>query len=221
MTTKLCTKCNSTKELSEFYYIVKKDKYEAHCKECISIYRKKYREQNKESISKNLKQWRENNINYKRDMDRVYRENNIEKLKEYKKQYHAKNKEKIIEKSKIWYESNIERAKETRKKYNKYYRSTESSKISSRIFKLKRRKVIRYGCDKATNTEIKLLIENSKNCYWCDKELNGIYHIDHYIPIAKGGNHSIENLVISCPSCNLRKHSKDPMQFAKEIGKIF
>lgn len=220
MTTKLCTKCNTTKELSEFYYIVKKEKYETHCKECISIYRKKYRDTNKEKIQLASKIWIENNTEHKKELNKQYRECNIEKIKAYKRQYHLNNRIKIIEKTKKWYYENLEKAKTTRNKYKKYYKTTEAYKASNKATRIKRREVLKNS-EKATNTQIKQLIKESKKCYWCNKELNNLYHIDHYMPIAKGGNHNIENLVISCPSCNLRKHSKDPLQFAKEIGKIF
>ena len=34
-------------------------------------------------------------------------------------------------------------------------------------------------------------------------------HVDHVVPYAKGGATRIANLVASCPSCNLKKGTKD------------
>jgi len=53
-----------------------------------------------------------------------------------------------------------------------------------------------------------------KRCYWCGVRLGGTYHIDHVVPLARGGSNSRENLVIACPSCNLSKRDKHPMDFA-------
>lgn len=68
--------------------------------------------------------------------------------------------------------------------------------------------------------EVSRLIKNSpKECYWCHTHLNDLpFHIDHYVPVSKGGPHVIQNLRISCPSCNLRKNNKDPVEFGELIG---
>lgn len=60
-----------------------------------------------------------------------------------------------------------------------------------------------------------------KVCYWCGLPCKQKYHIDHYQPLSKGGKHRISNLVIACPTCNLRKSSKDPLEFAASIGRLF
>lgn len=46
-------------------------------------------------------------------------------------------------------------------------------------------------------------------CFYCKEPLGGDYHIDHKIPIAKGGTHSLDNLVLACMPCNQEKHAKD------------
>lgn len=60
-----------------------------------------------------------------------------------------------------------------------------------------------------------------KICYWCNVECKSEYHIDHYVPLAKGGTHTIDNLVIACPKCNLTKNAKDPYKFAQTKGRLF
>lgn len=62
------------------------------------------------------------------------------------------------------------------------------------------------------------VIERSKGkCHWCKCKLiiNGgtayhprKLHIDHVIPVARGGGDEETNLVASCAECNGRKHSK-------------
>jgi 5-methylcytosine-specific restriction endonuclease McrA len=46
-------------------------------------------------------------------------------------------------------------------------------------------------------------------CFYCKEPLNRDFHIDHKIPIAKGGTHSLENMVLACMPCNQEKHAKD------------
>lgn len=47
-------------------------------------------------------------------------------------------------------------------------------------------------------------------CYWCGNQLNNAYHIDHVIPISRGGTNWPANLVCACQFCNLSKGNKLP-----------
>lgn len=60
-----------------------------------------------------------------------------------------------------------------------------------------------------------------KVCHWCNQKCADEYHIDHYEPLSKGGEHRVSNLVIACPTCNLRKNAKDPYEFAASVGRLF
>lgn len=59
-----------------------------------------------------------------------------------------------------------------------------------------------------------------KVCFWCGVTCEDGYHVDHFNPLARGGEHRVTNLRISCPSCNLRKNARDPYEFAAEVGKF-
>src|SRR5690348_6923173 len=46
-------------------------------------------------------------------------------------------------------------------------------------------------------------------CHICSEEVNPLdYHLDHVVPLAKGGSHTYDNLKIAHPVCNLRKGAK-------------
>ena len=59
------------------------------------------------------------------------------------------------------------------------------------------------------DTRTKLFEMQNEKCYYCDKLLDrnirGSVHLDHFIPISKGGVHSITNVVWACKECNLAK----------------
>ena len=44
-------------------------------------------------------------------------------------------------------------------------------------------------------------------CRWC-RQPYGRFHVDHVIPIARGGSSDPSNLVLSCSRCNQRRGSK-------------
>jgi 5-methylcytosine-specific restriction endonuclease McrA len=60
-----------------------------------------------------------------------------------------------------------------------------------------------------------------KVCYWCGGKCAKGFTVDHYTPLAKGGKHEAENLVIACRPCNAKKNAKDPLEFAQSVGRLF
>lgn len=53
-------------------------------------------------------------------------------------------------------------------------------------------------------------------CHWCGKATKPgrrRRHIDHIIPLAKGGADAVENLCVSCQRCNCSKGAKMPEDF--------
>jgi|LGVE01.1.fsa_nt_gb 5-methylcytosine-specific restriction endonuclease McrA len=86
-----------------------------------------------------------------------------------------------------------------------------------------KRKALKISTDDGTINKKSLeslLIKQNNKCYYCECVLVE-KHLDHYIPLSKGGANSIYNVVWSCPSCNLKKGAKDPIEFANNIGKLF
>jgi 5-methylcytosine-specific restriction endonuclease McrA len=51
-------------------------------------------------------------------------------------------------------------------------------------------------------------------CYWCGVLFGLKYHADHYIPVARGGTSDPENMVASCPPCNLSRRDKMPGEWS-------
>lgn len=56
-----------------------------------------------------------------------------------------------------------------------------------------------------------------KKCFYCQRKINinkkRGFHVDHMTPISKGGQHVLENIVIACPDCNMKKGNLDLKDF--------
>lgn len=94
----------------------------------------------------------------------------------------------------------------------KFVYSKSKGYFKIKASKSKRRKLIMDNNDStitATTLEI-LKAAQSNKCYYCNSLLlfDHSTHLDHYIPLSKGGMHSITNVVWSCSTCNLIKHDK-------------
>ena len=61
--------------------------------------------------------------------------------------------------------------------------------------------------------------EQGNKCFWCGEPLGRSYHVDHYIPLSKGGSNGPENLNVACPTCNLQKRDKLPGEFMEWLGR--
>lgn len=49
--------------------------------------------------------------------------------------------------------------------------------------------------------------------FWCAIELNGTYHVDHVVALARGGSNDATNLQLLCPACNLSKGDDSMFEF--------
>lgn len=173
---KVCPKCSTVRSFSCFARDSRaKDGHQSHCKSC----NKDYRKANKERISEN---------------NRKYFIEHEEELREYGR------------------------------KYNQQYVVDNPDKIRS--YRAKRR-AIEAGAPAVDPglTWRKVADRDGMLCRYCSIVCNpedrkevvgkngrrvviaGLTHpsLDHVIPLSRGGNHTLENSVLACRSCNARK----------------
>lgn len=203
--TKLCCTCKLEK--SDFYKNKSsKDNLSSQCKSCAKLYRDSHKNIKYASSSKEYKQsYYINNLDQINKTRKTWLEKNKEKLSIQAKARYIRNRIKFLHIFKTYYVNNKSKILARYKKYrsdNRYY---------IYLLNRKRRKLLKGD---VTKQEIQALIIKSKNiCYYCGIILNNNMHVDHYIPLSKGGLHTISNLVISCKDCNLRKANKMPQEF--------
>lgn len=64
----------------------------------------------------------------------------------------------------------------------------------------------------------KLGVMQRWRCAVCGCSVKGAFHVDHILPLALGGEHAPQNLQLLCPTCNVRKSAKHPVDFMRERG---
>ena len=129
-----------------------------------------------------------------------------ELAKERSRKWYEKHPERKKEQNRKWKEANPERRKEHNRKWN-----PERKKASSH-----KRRALKANADgSATAEQIKARFQYHENrCYYCGDNESGL-HIEHRIPLSRGGSNWPANLVPSCPSCNLQKGTKTETEFKK------
>ncbi len=181
---------------------------------------------------------------------RQWRLNNPEKLARYTANWKARNPTKIkayVEANRLktrernrklqrekrakygseWYHLTHEQKQEwnakNRQRYaNDLHLSREYTKRRSHI----RRVRIKGSTGHYMSSDIDALFTRQKGkCACCTnklvKEGPGIFHIDHIMPIVRGGSNWPDNLQLLCQFCNLSKGCKHPDDWAREHGLLF
>lgn len=78
-------------------------------------------------------------------------------------------------------------------------------------YKHRRRAIESTGIESATLAA--WTAAQPKVCFYCSVDCGGGFHVDHFVPLARGGAHVLTNLRIACPPCNLRKNAADPLEW--------
>jgi len=64
----------------------------------------------------------------------------------------------------------------------------------------------------------KLFELQRKKCAICKCSVVDKYHVDHITALARGGKHEPNNIQLLCPTCNVRKSAKDPIEYMQSRG---
>jgi 5-methylcytosine-specific restriction endonuclease McrA len=80
-------------------------------------------------------------------------------------------------------------------------------------------KAKRRGIGRLPRGTVKRIGEAQRwKCAVCRCDIHDGYHMDHIMPLARGGEHAPNNLQLLCGPCNLRKSAKHPVDFMQSRG---
>lgn len=188
---------------------------------------RQWRERNPERVKELDKKWRLNNPEKAREKDKRRYHNDPEGNKKRTAKYRTSNREKILARAREIYAENpqkfriknqLRRAKNPRKHAIQHKEWKERN--PDRIRHLWRMDAARRrGADgQHTEHDINNLLRGQrKRCVYCHTKLDK-FHVDHIVPVSKGGSNDRKNLQLLCPPCNHKKHAKDPIDFAQSLG---
>lgn len=197
---KFCTVCHIEKEATpEFFHRDKRayDGLMSSCKECENKASRnsygKYYADNKEGLIEKSRRWYHEHKQKAAERAKRYSKENKKKVADKKGEWRENNKEKIAEYNRNWWDKNPEKRKEHKSKRRSLKKSAQGNHTAGDIKSQYKR-------------------QNGK-CYYCGKKVNDSYHVDHVIPLSRGGSNGPENIVISCQFCNQSKKDKMPHEW--------
>jgi len=72
-----------------------------------------------------------------------------------------------------------------------------------------RRRALKAGATVEKVNRALVYERDSGRCHLCGRKVNPKkWHLDHIIPLSKGGEHSYRNVAVACPKCNMSKGAK-------------
>ncbi|UQA94950.1 HNH endonuclease signature motif containing protein [Streptomyces halobius] len=180
------------------------------------------REQSRVSVAR----WRARNPEAAKAKEAAYRERNADAIRERKRRYSQREAERLREKNSRYYAANRERLLAQMASYRA--RNAESLARSQVRYRKERPEVIRACNQRRRARAREARVEPFALAdLFADWEERGLYactacgapweHIDHVIPLSKGGAHSIANLQPLCAACNLSKSDRDPWVWVAEL----
>ena len=212
--TKICIKCGNELGVEMFGKAINV------CKACKVEYKRKWYIENRAWIVERRKKYREVHKEDKSEYDKKYQEKNKDRIVMRRKEYYKDNKVEIHKKHKeYWikyYKENKEKILRNGKKYRndnpeymKMVIKKWAQKNSDRVnVKTNRRRAkIRLLPNSLTVeqwNEVKIYFHNE--CCYCGKEQP--LEQEHLIPISRGGEYTLNNIIASCRSCNASKSDK-------------
>lgn len=158
------------------------------------------------------RRWNRNNVETNRPAGGAYN----------KRKYAARDREKARLDHKAWRDANPEKVKAI---WDRNYQKNKAA-MKERIKRWllanpeaanaarDRRRAKEAGAEGYyTKDDVReLLRHHGRTCFYCSAPLTK-FHIDHFIPLARGGTNYPENLRLSCASCNCSKGAKMPWEW--------
>ena len=201
-TFKRCKTCGEFKPHEAFSRNhLTRDNLASSCKSCASAYHKTWHAANKERHAEYMSAWQKANKESVYKRVKAWKANNRDKVNEGGRAYHAAHREEDAHRTKAW------RAANPDKRTASYHRRRARVAATGGTLSGAELADIRAA---QTDNQGRLI------CWWCNKPITGKPHLDHWIPLDKGGTNDPGNLHYMHAKCNLKKATKLPT----EIGRL-
>lgn len=235
--TKHCCSCKTYIKLSDFYKSKStKDGLQTKCKQCSKRhgekfrsenpdYRKQYHIANKAHLLQQNAKWYAENRERESAKRRKYQRENVAYFILYRSEHREKCRVTAAEwrlrypnQSRLMCRDYYARHRDRLAIGNKEWRKRNPEKVKTYGFNRRARKA---SGKLSIGIFGRLMMLQKGRCACCRGLLKILKpHIDHIMPLARGGQNVDSNVQLLCSTCNLSKHAKHPIDFMQSMGML-
>lgn len=208
---KYCFRCGKTKPATDEYFSRNKSKpdgWNNWCKVCMSEYDRARRDGYRERKNALQRDRRAANP----DREKVYRSARSAAGREAdratSRRWKERNQARVRAYQQAYRQTNIERTRARKRSY----RQANPERVRAWLNRRRVRKLQSEGAHTASDIQAQYARQKGR-CYWCGEKVGDDFHVDHIVPLSRGGADWPDNLVIACPACNMSKHNKLPHEW--------
>lgn len=135
--------------------------------------------------------------------------------------YRARRRKAILERIRMWKAANRDAVNQ--KERARYAANIDRSRSNSRINGANRRARLLAVGGTFSISDVKAIFKRQRGrCASpvCRKLLRKRFHIDHIVPVSRGGPNWPKNLQLLCATCNASKGAKDPIEYVQSMGML-
>lgn len=225
---KQCARCKETKFVAEYFRnAASSDGYFPYCKTCRKVQKDEGREKSHIARRKLYRRRAAHFIAQSVAWAKEARRKDPEKHRAYHRAYyaewHKRNPDKQREYQLRWYAKDPQNARDIAlASYHKHYEKNREALQHRSSENCARRRNGFIVCD-LTLPEWRQLLEDADYCCtYCGNSLDAFWppEKDHKIPVARGGQHTKDNITPACKSCNSSKKDKTQDEYFEYLQKI-
>ena len=207
---KTCLACGTAYPATPEFFHRDGSSLRSKCKPCVGAYRSAYYQRHAERARLEALAYHHahrNDILPK--LRQRYRESKRERLAQEAERYRAdpafRERKKMA--MRRWAEDNPNRNRANKSAWDK--RNPENRRKHNAARRARRRRAWVEMVE-----PVDVLAKTNGVCMYCDSPISiETMHMDHDIPLSRGGLHELSNVVPACSTCNLRKGNKTGIEF--------
>lgn len=208
---RVCGRCKLDLDVSAFGVDVSSPhglRYD--CKACVSERRKREYRRDSETLRQKAREWRTSNPGKAKEASKKYYDSHAEARRDAAKRRRrsrvlsAEERAFLNAQCREWHKKNRDRASLSKKAWRA--KNWDRLRIQFRQYGAKREALKRGNAVGVVDFE-EIIKRDGDICYLCGEKPKK-RHFDHVIPLSKGGPHSMENIRVSCSTCNWKKGAR-------------
>lgn len=186
MQLRTCRTCGETKPLADYHRDKQaKDGRSRRCKVCACAASREWNRRNPGRVVERVREWRAANPDARKEHDARYRERHVEEIQRRQRAWRAANIEQVRRTAREYVRNNLDKANEA----------------------WHRRHARLMGATVERFTRAEIWDRDGGRCHICGRRCDANdWHLDHIVPLARGGEHSRRNVAVAHPFCNMSKN---------------